>query len=193
MSFFLSSSLATASNCLAIRDRIRVPEVGDPVGPRVLPVHVDLTGFQRLPGRDRSGQADLVVHRRPRIFEDLQRDLTENQLLGELLGADRELGAGEAYVPRCSPTTGAAARNDQGQDCKESKQLRQLCTYRSQIDPPSGLLCGREFHDGSGYRPLGRRTSSATPASQSMNRATMAVTPLAVTSTTVLSSLMALL
>ena len=122
-------------------------EVGDPACPRVLPVHVDLAGFQRLAGCDRSGQADLVVYRRPRIFEDLQRDLAKDQLLGELLGADGELGAGEVYVPRCSSSaTGAAAtRDDQGQDCEEPKQLRQLCTCRSHSDPPSGSCVVESF------------------------------------------------
>src|SRR5215211_3836293 len=101
---------------LAIGYGIRVAEVGDPAGPRVLPVHVDLAGFKRLAGGDRSGQPDLVFDRRPGVLEDLQRDLTEDQLLGEFLGTDGNLRARQIHIPgsATATTATAAAHDDNG-------------------------------------------------------------------------------
>src|SRR5918998_2712229 len=50
---------------------IRVTEEGNPGGPRVVPVHVDLARFQRLAGGDGPGQAGLVVYRSSGSFEGL--------------------------------------------------------------------------------------------------------------------------
>jgi hypothetical protein len=88
---------------LAVRNGLLVPEVDYPAGPRVLPVRVDLAGFQRLAGRVSPGQAGPVGYRCTGGLEGLNGNLAEDQLLGELLGADGDLQTGQGHLFPASP------------------------------------------------------------------------------------------
>src|SRR5918997_2971227 len=84
-------------------------QVVDPGRTHVLPVHIDLTGGQRRPGSIRAGQTDLVVHRSPGVLQGQPGYVAQDQLLGELLGADSVLIPGEiVLLPDAAPTDDAS-------------------------------------------------------------------------------------
>ena len=95
--------------------------------------------------------------------------------------------SGEVYVPRCSPPPPPQPATIRARTARSpsscSRALHVSFAQRSSL----GSCVVESFTMVHGYRPLGRKMSSATPASQSTDRARMAVSPLAVTSTTVRS------
>ena len=104
---------------LAIRDRLGVAQVADPDRPRVLPVHVYVAVDKGLPGRVGTGQPDLVLHACPGVFEGLERDVAQDQLLGEVLGADDQAGVGEVHAT-ATPAAPSAARGHHRHHCQNA-------------------------------------------------------------------------
>jgi len=109
---------------------------------RVLPVHVDVAPGQGLPRGLGALEARAVTDQGAAGLQRLDRDLAEDELLGELLGADGEPGPLEIVGPDGrarghAATAGAAAgalvalvvaaadgeRGEQGEESEEGERL----------------------------------------------------------------------
>src|SRR5687768_16299440 len=90
-------------------------EVVNPTGPRVLPVGIDPPCGQSSSGSTGPGKAGPIFDRRPGCLQGLNGNLAKYLLLGERLGADWHLQAGQRnFPPRLAPAHVAAASRSAG-------------------------------------------------------------------------------
>ncbi len=78
-------------NHCRIGDAAALQHVGE-CGAGVFRIHIDIAREQRLVRQQRSSQIQLALHRLMRArFDVLRDDLAQDQLLGEILGADHDV------------------------------------------------------------------------------------------------------
>ena len=144
MPFSLRSSLATASYCFwrsgigFVWPRWVIQPV--PVYSQYMSISPDSSAFRAATVPARPVWSFTVA---PAFSRTCSVIWPEDQLLGELLGADGELGVRRGLPPPEVPATATAATRDQGQDGDEPQQLRVALPLRSHSDPPSGSWLNR--------------------------------------------------